>query len=70
VLDEGKERANVLDFEQCKERRAQQFIDQERDVERPFMVSVDDATRDLHAAARSTMNLVLLARSRLGLPEI
>jgi hypothetical protein len=35
-----------------------------------FGEALDDATRDLHAAASTTMKLVYLARERMGLPPI
>ena len=35
-----------------------------------FASSVDDATRDLHAAASITMKMVFLARDKMGLPPI
>ncbi len=35
-----------------------------------FGEALDDATRDLHAAASTTMKLVYLARERMGLPPL
>lgn len=61
---------NVIDFAKVKARRARQFVDQGEQVVRPLEKSMDEATRDLHAAASSTMKLVQLARARLGLPDL
>ncbi len=35
-----------------------------------FGAAMDDATRDLHAAADTTIKLVFLARERMGLPPL
>ncbi|MGH8027622.1 MAG: hypothetical protein ACREO0_12940 [Pseudoxanthomonas sp.] len=61
---------NVIDFSKAKARRARQFVDQGIPMERPLLTAVDEATRDLHAAAHAAMSLARLARSRLGLPDI
>lgn len=61
---------NVIDFAKCKARRDRQFTDLGVKEERPLLVAMDEATRDLHAAASTTLKLLYLARSRMGLPDI
>ena len=61
-------RGNVVCFEDYRQRR--------RSTTRPAPPAplaeaiFDEATRDLHAAASTTLKLVYLVRSQLGLPEL
>lgn len=60
-------RGNVVRFEDYRNRR--------RSTPRPAKPTLgpevfDEATRDLHAAANTTLKLVYLVRAQLGLPEL
>jgi hypothetical protein len=69
--DEETRRSKVVEFSKyrgMKGKRRGPAWDHAR--AEAFASSVDDATRDLHAAASMTMKMVYLARDRMGLPPI
>lgn len=60
-------RGNVVCFEDYRQRRRSRT----RPAQPALAAEVfDEATRDLHAAASTTLKLVYLVRSQLGLPEL
>lgn len=64
--DEAKNVVSFSDFRSAKEADTRHAVDPPGEA----VALIDSATRDLHAAASTTLRMICLARRQIGLPNL